>query len=529
MALAVAMRVVSQAWVGDEAYITMRTVDQFVNGSGLRWNPDERVQSFSHPLWLGLVSIAYAVTREVPWTLTVLGALCSAAAFVVLVSTGRERNWPSLALPFLLFVTCPPLFLFGSSGLENPLSGLLLVGFGTILVNGLRRDRMPWVRLTGLGALAMTTRLDLAIALTPGFLFAVLQSWPHVRWKRVAAGTLPWLAWSGFALVYYGTVLPNTAPARFTSGAGPIAFVTRGVGDLTAVLADHPAVAITFGLALVITIRSIRAASRDRTETDAGALAALGLGAGLYALYIVWIGGDALVGRFWTTPLWIALFLIARGLPALRVAIESKPRLERRMAQGGVIGLVLALHALPWLFDRTLGPRERPALRRELAHLRLNQNYVWVPSPEAREAIARGHEVRARKDADPLSVVQAGNVGFVGMTAGRDVRIVDASGRCDVLLARFAPTHDHVGARHRTVPAGYVAWRSSGDPHGLHPDLARYLERVHGLTSGPVFAGHRMRAIVDWNLGRFDGWLQGERDPERHGPDRTVESGDTSD
>ena len=42
------------AWVGDDAYITFRTVDNFVNGYGLTWNTSERVQAYTHPLWMFL-------------------------------------------------------------------------------------------------------------------------------------------------------------------------------------------------------------------------------------------------------------------------------------------------------------------------------------------------------------------------------------------------------------------------------------------------------------------------------------------
>jgi arabinofuranosyltransferase len=52
------------AWMSDDAYITMRTVDNFVNGFGLRWNVVERVQAFTHPAWLMLITPFYAVTRE---------------------------------------------------------------------------------------------------------------------------------------------------------------------------------------------------------------------------------------------------------------------------------------------------------------------------------------------------------------------------------------------------------------------------------------------------------------------------------
>ena len=36
--------VIAQAWVSDDAFITFRVIDNFVNGHGLRWNVDERVE-----------------------------------------------------------------------------------------------------------------------------------------------------------------------------------------------------------------------------------------------------------------------------------------------------------------------------------------------------------------------------------------------------------------------------------------------------------------------------------------------------
>src|SRR3972149_3758264 len=60
------------AWLCDDAYITFRTIDNFVNGFGLRWNIDERVQAFTHPAWLLLVTPFYAVTREAFYTVLVL-------------------------------------------------------------------------------------------------------------------------------------------------------------------------------------------------------------------------------------------------------------------------------------------------------------------------------------------------------------------------------------------------------------------------------------------------------------------------
>jgi arabinofuranosyltransferase len=56
--------VIKTAWLSDDALITMRTVDNFVSGYGPRWNVSERVQTFTHPLWMFLLAVPYSVTRE---------------------------------------------------------------------------------------------------------------------------------------------------------------------------------------------------------------------------------------------------------------------------------------------------------------------------------------------------------------------------------------------------------------------------------------------------------------------------------
>src|SRR4051812_23125668 len=52
------------AWVGDDAYFTFRTIDNFVHGYGLRWNVAERVQAYTHPLWLIDMTPFYRLTGE---------------------------------------------------------------------------------------------------------------------------------------------------------------------------------------------------------------------------------------------------------------------------------------------------------------------------------------------------------------------------------------------------------------------------------------------------------------------------------
>ena len=83
--LLLAIVVTKDAWLSDDAFITLRTIDNFWNGYGLRWNAIERVQPYTHPLWMLLLAAAYGVTREPQFTtLAVSLALTAALGWLLL-------------------------------------------------------------------------------------------------------------------------------------------------------------------------------------------------------------------------------------------------------------------------------------------------------------------------------------------------------------------------------------------------------------------------------------------------------------
>mgnify|MGYP001770324793 CR=1 FL=1 len=91
------------AWVGDDAFITLRTVDNFVHGYGLRWNVAERVLSYTHPLWMFVVLAVYAVTREPFYSLIALGMVVSFSTFFVILRIARSGDGtaPFFVLPLV--------------------------------------------------------------------------------------------------------------------------------------------------------------------------------------------------------------------------------------------------------------------------------------------------------------------------------------------------------------------------------------------------------------------------------------------
>ena len=93
-ALAVVLAVAARGWMGDDAFITLRTVDNFVAGHGLRWNVAERVQAYTHPLWLFVLALPYSITRE-PYLTTLAINLDIPVVWVGwTVGLARRLLWP---------------------------------------------------------------------------------------------------------------------------------------------------------------------------------------------------------------------------------------------------------------------------------------------------------------------------------------------------------------------------------------------------------------------------------------------------
>ena len=108
--------------------ISFRTADNLVHGYGLTWNVQERVQAYTHPLWLLLFSGVYWITREAYHTAIFLSLAVSRRPWRG--SPGRLPRRGSAAVLGVLMLTVSVAFVdYSTSGLENPLTHLMLVLF----------------------------------------------------------------------------------------------------------------------------------------------------------------------------------------------------------------------------------------------------------------------------------------------------------------------------------------------------------------------------------------------------------------
>lgn len=472
----------------DDAYITLRTVDNVVNGLGLRWNVAERVQTFTHPLWLFVMTVPYAFTREA--YLTPLGVSIFIAAIAVWTCLRQWRDPWTILVAGSLLVFSKAFVEYSTSGLENPLTFLLMALFVAREGDPAASSRAKW--LWALAGLLMLTRLDLALMIAPALAADLRRlSW-RVTLRAAAMGLAPLVAWELFSLIYYGFPFPNTAYAKLYNGIPSRDLASQGLLYLLDTIQRDPVTII--GL-LGCAMASVVALPRRNGPLATGLL--------LYLLYVVRIGGDFMTGRYLAAPLLVAVCLLGRSAIGM-------PRVAAIAAAAGIALLGLGMTKRPPIltgrhtFD--VQPRdiygvggiddERAFYSRYTGLLRYTRA---LPLPHNVDVQA-GKAARGKKE-----VIVTTGIGFFGFFAGPAVHIVDPFALGDPLLARLLPMPNdawRIGHFVRPVPAGYVETLESGRNLLQDPEIARLYDELALITRGPIWSSARWRAIAAANLRR---------------------------
>jgi arabinofuranosyltransferase len=520
--------VVKNLWISDDAYITFRTVDNFLHGYGLTWNTDERVQSFTHPLWLFLLSGINLVIPNIYFAALILAISCSIAA-VAIFAFGIAGSRALAVLGLLALTTSKAFVDYSTSGLENPLTHLLLALFAFVylrseqerttfasyaitaweerLLAGVRRvgARIPWVRrldrqdrlilLLGiLAGLATLNRMDVLLIFAPALLHALWQLRRLRGVWLVAMGFVPFGLWEAFSVWYYGFLFPNTAYAKLNTGIPARDYLVYGMHYLwdSAVRFDPVLLFIPVGLCLPLVFKGRRSVP-------------LALGALLYLGYVVKIGGDFMAGRFLTAVLLLALILLSRI-----------PRPTWVSLSGAALGLAFLVCALAGFVVTNATVY---ALRERDYHIRYyrvigDERSAWAGSTSiqtiGRYAIPHdGHADQGRQArAQGKTFVIGDAVGFLGFEAGPHVHVEDIYALNDPLLARLPTGEWVIGHFPRQMPPGYLQTVETGANVIQDPGLAAYYDKLHLITSGNLLDLNRMIAIYEFNTGQFDALLQ---------------------
>lgn len=480
--------VVRTAWLSDDAYITLRTIDNFVHGYGLRWNIAERVQAYTHPLWMLLLAPFYALTRE-PLLTTIAVSILVSAAVAVALTRVTDRPAPAVGA-FTILVGSKAFIDFSTGGLETPLTHLLLVLFAIEYWRD-RRDDRGTMALWGLAGFLALNRMDAVLIIAPALALRA-EDLVHRR-RAILLAIAPAAAWEIFSFVYYGSLVPNTAYAKLSNGVPRRALVHQGFVYLVDSISHDPVtlLAIAASLALSFRLRTAR-------------IWALPAGAILYLAYVVWIGGDFMSGRLLTPVLLVSVLQIVHVGQKIRTAdwigatvliflfgltASSPPLLARHdppPGEGGIEATGIVDERI-WYFRYT--------------GLLLETRNVPRPIPglQTTALLAKEQGVRA--------TVKAA-VGIYGYFAGPTIHIIDAVGLTDPLLARLpADPQSRVGHYTRRVPEGYLESVETGENRLKDPSLAAFYDAIRLVSRGPIWSLERFKTAVGLSLGRYDKYL----------------------
>jgi len=511
--------VLRTAWLCDDAYISFRVVDNFVNGYGLTWNVQERVQAYTHPLWVLLFSAVYSVTREAYYTGIAFSMVISAAA-VFFYAWKVAQSWITASLGVLVLTFSICFVDYSTSGLENPLTHLILVIFLWLFFAGTddKKDatEKPFV-LSFLAALAAVNRMDSLILFLPALLYVLYRQKTWGCFWRMAAGSIPIFAWTGFSLFYYGFPFPNTAYAKLNNGVPSSTLIFQGSYYLWNSLKHDSITLATIVGGLVVAYR------QKSLRHICVALGILG-----YLLYIVKIGGDFMSGRYLTAPLLAAVCLLG----SLRWESD-------RAKRGGALGVaMLGILCVGLLFTNAIDYGQTPeqiypqivaerGICDERASYYEGTGLLRVLEDSDKSLpdfpwVTDGKDLRKIMAAEQTKVCFVGScIGFLGYFAGPDAHGIDAFGLADALMARLPPTRDlfwRVGHYTRAIPSRYMETVRSGK-NTLEPaGLAEYYDHLKLIISGDLWNWERLAAIWNMNLGRYDDLLEPVRQEIRTTP-----------
>lgn len=474
-------------WLCEDAFITFRVSDNFANGLGLRWNPLERVQVYTHPLWMLCVTGVYFVARDIYFAAVSVSLVCSGLAVALMLFRGQKTTTQALLAAVVLCFS-KAFVDFSTGGLENPLTHLLLVLFFLeYLKPDEERSFKKMVLFAGLG---ITNRMDLVWFFLP----ALAQlTWVNGYWRprhfRLWIGLAPFVAWELFSLFYYGFLFPNSAYAKLTTGVRATAMFAQGVYYVINSLSWDPLTTFTLAALVVFGL------SRYKQDRPAFVIA---LSVLLYFLYVLRVGGDYMTGRLLAAPLFTSVLLISR-LP-LEQPVE--------IAIAFIVPLALGFTSpRPPLFTSdqyvSLGSApqsvddERGYRHGDTSLLKLNKDRGlrnlggWVADA-----------FKARNSGQKVSVYR--NIGYYGFFAGPGVHILDPYGIGDPLIGRMPFTEAmgywSSGHFYRKVPEGYS--EAAIDAGAIKdPVIQAYWKKLELVTRGPIFSGERLAEVVRFNLG----------------------------
>lgn len=477
------------AWVCDDAYISFRVVRNLLDGYGLVWNVDERVQVYTHPLWVLLLVVPTAFLNDPYLGAMALSAMCLVVVAIYAVKIGGTVL--AAAISLLVIATSRVFIDYSSSGLENPLTHALIAALAFKVMrasDSVRTTRANVMAGAVLGTFLVLNRMDLVLVVAPMVLYLLWKLRATEGWKSAASvcllASVPALAWFLFATFYYGSPFPNTYFAKLSTGIPAAELRDQGFRYFWASFQfDEPSVV---ALAAALAVAPTRIFGR-----------VLGISIALYMVYIIRIGGDFMVARFLSVPFLLSLFVL---IDFLRASGTRTRRIATVACAAFLINVPMTV----------MSSAEYQNFNIPDDGIVDERGYFYAANGLQRNITSRLREapmfaemwINAMRSG--ATIYETCYVGMVGYYAPKTFHIVDGYGLTDPFLAKLPTLQPwRIGHFERPSPPGYPEILTGAPPVLSDPVLNELWTDIVLAHRADMLRDGRLGAIVRLNTGHW--------------------------
>lgn len=480
------------AWVADDAYITFRTIENFHHGYGLRWNTIERVQSYTHPLWMFNLLIGKYIINDLYYLSLILGYFYSVCT-IYLIYLISKKEILLFGITALLFISSKAIIDFSSSGLENSLSYFLIALF---FYNLKIKENHPFhfLFLSLILSMMFLNRMDLIISFIPiaiylFFIKSVKDEKIKTSVTQGLLGFLPVVIWSFFALYYYGSFFANSVIAKTNTGLPITHLQIQGFKYFYENLTYDPYTSIIIYSILIYTIFSKNIY-----------LKLWAVGVFFYCIYLINVGADYMYGRFMAVPFTICTFMLMDVLSLRQNAKNSC----------FLFLLIIPFTALN-LYQYTF--KKITAFKIDNSEMTDERAFYYrttglIPKIQNKNIPIEYHFqetqlLLAENNNQPIMLYTMGFNGYILSQTHPHKYVVDLLGLTDSFVAAHPMGYGYwrIGHFRRNINIEYLKSLQFNKNLISNPYDHFVLDQVWLLSRSPLNNPHRINAIINWHNG----------------------------
>lgn len=492
-------------WQSDDSFHGYVMVKHLLEGNGFVYNIGERVCATTSPLYTLSCAIPVALTHEIFFTTLILDTIYSAAAYHIFayqICRTREQ----VLTGFIIFIGSKAFLSYTTSGLENSLLFLFMALF---LWQYFKRDYFDSRHLL---LLALTfsgialTRMDNVLFFIPVIVYVYLFKRENTSFiKCVGLGLLglcPFFIWEIFSLIYFGSLVPNTAYVKIGTGITLIDYAKHGLLYYWYTFLNDAVVLLIPCAYIIMTIilKKVK-------------YLLISIGIVLYGVYLLTVGGDFMMGRHFTGMLFISVLSVTMMFNREKDYFDTIRRMRTAF-------FVLAIGLVCWSFTFGTSIGSQYLFGHVFASSISDEREYYFTTTgfynNVRSLIKTGRTCwedtwnnespdRLRREGFRGDILD--NAAGILVYKNSDLYLNDTYCLGDPFLSRLPALYQdswRVGHLKRVCPDGYRESIYEEENLIEDEDLKEYYDKIKIISSGDIWSGERYKTIMDMLLGKYD-------------------------